>query len=307
MRDGPLKDLDAKPSMVLRSLQFAVRRRLLKRKYSWVVSLMPSFLWGGESVPVDTQVGPMWLSTRDRSASSLLLLGSLSHEERESRLVRSLAKSCKVIFDVGARYGWYPLLATLSNPSVTVFAFEANVQAFAHLSANAAFKSIRCFNMELGDGDGVGTLNSGTQGGPQPSLHRLAALPPLYFGTIDTFIHERQISDVDLVRCDVEGREAEVVAGAAHLTRSHTPPIWLIKASEGFLREVSRESQDSRAAIVSLMSGGKPSGELFFQDQDYRPVRIRSVGERMCGINMFYVPPERRCQFDAAAEKIDRS
>ena len=97
--------LDAKPSVALRTLRFAVRKRLLKRRYSWVVSGTPSFLWGGASVPVDTQVGPMWLSTRDRSASSLLLAGSLLPEEWESRLVRSLAKSCRVVFDIGANMG----------------------------------------------------------------------------------------------------------------------------------------------------------------------------------------------------------
>jgi FkbM family methyltransferase len=209
------------------------------------------------------------------------------------------------VFDIGARYGWYPLLVTQANPSVRVFAFEANAETFAHLLANAALRSIRCFNLELAKPKRVDRPHPGTRVNATRTVDEPVELKASRSMTIDSFVEQQQIRDIDLIRCNVEDDDFGLVTGARKLTTGSPAPIWLIRVSAELPTSISLASKDFYTRLVSLLSGGRADGELLSQDQDGRLVEMRSVGKQMRR-NIFYVPNERRSQFEAAAATMDR-
>src|SRR5882762_506392 len=124
------------PSPALRFLAWATRSGMVRRGYSWPLALLPSRIWGGDSIRARTQLGPMCLRTKDRSSSSLLFFGFLPHERRETSLVASLAANCRIMLDVGAQYGWYARLMAQAAPNGRVYAFEPDPITYKYLEQN---------------------------------------------------------------------------------------------------------------------------------------------------------------------------
>src|ERR1035437_3770724 len=132
-----------RPSIALRLVRYFYQRRRLTRGGGRLFELIPPVVWGGESVRVQTDIGPLVVPIRDRAAHTILIFGCLLHEEAKTRLLRSLLKRAKRVVDIGASIGWYSVLAaTAMQGRGLVYAFEPNPTVLPYVRANAEFSGV---------------------------------------------------------------------------------------------------------------------------------------------------------------------
>ena len=286
-----------RPSIAMRALGLAVRSRIIRRGYSWLLACLPPRVWGGELLRVDTSVGPMVLPVRERSSSSLLCIGSNTNEWRETKLVAALAATCQTMFDIGAHHGWYCRVMARSSHSGRVFGFEPDERTFRYLTANVSdLPRVSVHKLALSDRQSAGVLWRGSTSDLNSIVRRIGNPEPVSFCSIDRFCSEHGIDEVDFVKCDVEGAEVLVLRGAETLLRGPKPPIWMVEVSEQFWSEGGFTPQDFTAALQPYR--GKFC--LFSQDERARPVEIQKLEERMLGNNVFLVPQVRMNQWKTA-------
>jgi FkbM family methyltransferase len=170
--------------------------------------------WQGMSFPARS-VGGWWWTWRWQFEA---LMG---WQERESlHWCRMVLRPGMTVLDVGAHIGYYSRrLAALVGPTGRVFAFEANPENYAVLTANVRgrrYRAVAPFNVAVSDRDGTARLHVS----PGSSNHSLlpgytTAVDLLETPTValDSFLAERGIDAVDFVKIDVEGAEPIVLAG----------------------------------------------------------------------------------------------
>ena len=141
------------------------------------------------------------------------------------------AKNSSVIYDIGGYNGIYGLVAAKVNPKARVVIFEPDATSVRHIRAN--IKLNNCANCELrevavSDSNGTArfTQNGGSgerfaEWGQEVCVETLDSLPP-----------------ANLLKIDVEGAEAKVIAGGLASFAKTKPAIlieihpWLDKKEE---------------------------------------------------------------------------
>lgn len=123
----------------------------------------------------------------------------------------------RMIFDVGGNFGQTALRFSRAFPKARIFTFEPVPESFRRLEANIAGRpSIQGFQHGFGDVSGSFQIQlqsnpgSNTLLGPQSSMGSLE----IRLETIDSFVAEHGITEIDLLKIDVEGYELEVLKGA---------------------------------------------------------------------------------------------
>lgn len=173
----------------------------------------------------------------------LLWLGFEGYETGTLRLFHLLARQSRAIFDIGAYFGYYALVAARANPNVPVHAFEpvgesaAILRHFAELNRIA---SIAVHEVALGRKSGASVFYL-----PNRSLSRIPNIGSLknrfkpggsfsdrgyvertvQMVTLDEFAAQRNIGDVDLIKIDTEETEVDVLEGAKSLLSSCKPDL----------------------------------------------------------------------------------
>ena len=156
--------------------------------------------------------------------------------EAELSLLFQVLKPGAVVVDVGANIGTHTVaLARHVTSSGVVFAFEPQRLTFQLLCANIALNAlvnVKCVNAAVGD---------------TPSQTRIPALNPTLqsnFGAMKAEGHAQgelvdviRIDDLQLARCnlmkiDVEGMEARVLAGARKTVSTLRPVLFVENNSE---------------------------------------------------------------------------
>jgi len=237
-----------------------------------------------------------------------------AHRRRDGalRLVEALVASGQVIVDVGASVGLFTCrMATLAGPSGRVHAFEPNPERHARLRALAGpRRPIVLHPVALSDTAGEAELwiphvegqafperafldgNGGDPGHAEPVSVRLA--------TLDDELGE-DADRVSLVKCDVEGHEAAVLAGAARTLERSRPAI-LVEVEERHhdrpLDEVLAGLVPERYAAWAVTAGGlRPADELDLERDHRAP--LRAAGDGTPGpeyVNDFLLLPEGRAR-----------
>ena len=83
----------------------------------------------------------IWDPEDVRAAPNMALLEG-SYEPQELALLSGLARSCKVIFDVGANVGWYAVqLARIVDAETRIFCFEPVQATYGRLAENIDFST----------------------------------------------------------------------------------------------------------------------------------------------------------------------
>jgi FkbM family methyltransferase len=142
--------------------------------------------------------------------------------------------SPKIVFDVGAYDGGDSIRFKYRFPDARVVAFEADPDRYRIVAENVAPFEIDCINAAVCDRDGPvpwyrshDARFAAEAVGSQGSIYRhsptyvqrygfvqQSALPTSVDGVrIDTFCSRAGISEIDVAHIDVEGAEAEVIAG----------------------------------------------------------------------------------------------
>ncbi len=170
----------------------------------------------------------------DSVASRIYWHGLDGYEPETLRLYLHMLKRSRTVFDVGAHNGLYALVAATEQADRTIYAFEPVPRTFAFLEENIAandLHNISAFCQAVSDKNGEINLfipNSIRLPAAASVLEELkddterVTVPTI---TIDSFVAENQVADVNLIKIDVEGAEDQVLRGAQETLDRHRPAI----------------------------------------------------------------------------------
>ena len=179
----------------------------------------------------------LWSKGDDWVSNQVYWHGALGYEPETSRVFYRLAARARTTVDVGAHVGYYSLLAAHANPRATIFAFEPLQAVHERLVRNARLNGVTNITCVA--------AAAGRENGTAPFFHVSSLATPcsssLSYDVVkhndditsstvrvvrlDDFLDEHGVSDVDLVKLDTEGTEADVLEGMARILERCRPTI----------------------------------------------------------------------------------
>ena len=200
----------------------------------------------------------VWDPEDVRAAPNTAFLEGI-YEPQEFAVLAALAKNSKVIFDVGANIGWYAVqLARIAGADTKVFCFEpvpsTQEKLIRNVKLNDLEGQIRIFDFGLSDK--IGTVEfflpekSGSAAASARNLHpdEPVARLAVRLDVLDELVAREQIARIDLIKCDVEGAELDVLRGARETIERDRPVIFL-----EMLRKWSRHFDYHPNDIIQLL------------------------------------------------------
>ena len=200
---------------------------------------------------------------RSSASSGIYVNGGFSDPEVAALLLDEVEPGMTAI-DCGAHIGEYTLLlSTLVGPEGTVHAFEPDRRMFAVLEENVRRNGLR--NVRLNPaalGDSVGTEAYALM--PDPTASSLARFvderedgvddsssSSVEVTTLDAYTAAAALERVDVVKVDVEGAEAAVLAGAASTLRELGPGLVFVECHSADARTAVEEQLRQAAFDIS--------------------------------------------------------
>ena len=148
----------------------------------------------------------------------------LSHAEERFLMRRLPGIGNGVLFDVGANHGAYARLLRRLSPGSRIHAFEPHPKTFASLQQHVAGLHVTLVNMAVSDRSGTMQLHDFAQadGSTQASLAQAAVgmfdhdtvSHTVNVTTIDAYMAQAGIDEIDLLKIDTEGFDINVLRGA---------------------------------------------------------------------------------------------
>ena len=215
------------------SVRAAVRAR--GREWAWAAAHLPRVgtvtarLPNGKKLRLVTD-GTDWV------ANQIFWGGWSGFEPDVSPTFFELARSARVVLDIGAHIGFYSCLAALANPDARVFGFEPMPGPLEVFRANVAANDLSTVEIvTAAAGATTGRAEFYFQEGPRvpssSSLSRefMSDMPQLASREVavmalDEFV-ETLALQVDLVKIDTESTESEVLDGLARTLRRDKPHV----------------------------------------------------------------------------------
>ena len=192
---------------------------VMRRDHDFIGRMHPEF-WIGD-VTVRSPIG--YFACRARTVDFDIVnpnYEAIEVERFRDRLLRATGEDL-VCLDIGAHVGKFGVLAgRLLGGRGTVLAFEPEPNSFAALQRNLGLNrlgNVEAFNLACGDFDGPAFLSRSMTkniGGHTLRLIREAEQIPVIVRTLDRFLPEQKVDHVDVMKLDVEGKEADVLRGA---------------------------------------------------------------------------------------------
>lgn len=134
-----------------------------------------------------------------------------------------------VLIDVGANIGRYSRALRNAFPNATIHAFEPNPQCWPTLDEAAASDRINVHHFGLGASASHGTIWQHDENSEHSTLypevidefhHKAKSPRKIELATLDEFLHQNEIGEVDFLKIDTEGHEIHVLRGAAKSIRA---------------------------------------------------------------------------------------
>jgi FkbM family methyltransferase len=150
--------------------------------------------------------------------------------DKQTAIQRLVGSGC-VVFDVGANAGFYTLLASrLVGDEGCVYAVEplaCNVQyLMRHIELNGC-RNVRIIQAAAGDTTTLGGFSTDRNASMNGVVDRMGAHLIVPVLPIDTLVRDYRFRPPSLIKIDVEGSEASVLAGAAEVLSRYHPAILL--------------------------------------------------------------------------------
>lgn len=154
-------------------------------------------------------------------------------------IFEELAKDANVIFDIGANVGVYSLLCKTINPSAKIFAFEPVRRTYGQMIKNLTVNNYSIVAEPIAISNISGSqlfydVDSEHQQSASLSADKLKnpgnCTDPIVeynitTSTLDDYIEQNNITNIDLIKIDVELHEPEVIAGFSKHLHSFSPYI----------------------------------------------------------------------------------
>lgn len=183
------------------------------------------------------------------------ILKNRTFHEPEMNLLKSFVFRGDCVADVGANVGAYTVeLSHLVGSNGNVYSFEPiseNYDILQTVVRKGGLSNVRSFHAALGSAAGQCEMvipDSAAFIGfylahlaePEDSGRRMT----VEVRTLDDFWRTKAITDLDFIKCDVEGTELEVIRGGLELIESQRP---------GWLLEVSRETSGELFGLLRTL------------------------------------------------------
>lgn len=178
-------------------------------------------------------------------------------ESYDTCQVLKLLKPEWIIFDIGAYFGYYAMLACRhAGTGGKVFAFEPYPQSYKLLSENKrlnAFNNLTTIKLAVTNRNAVETFrvppiyNQGS-GGLAGTDHGTLSLETT---TLDDFVHNHHLTRLDFIKMDIEGSEVFALAGGQE-TIQRFRPILMIELDPAKLNMLGQTSEGLIHAIHDL-------------------------------------------------------
>ncbi len=197
---------------------------------------------------------------RGRLAGKKWLLASRSnffwgtYEPEQTQAFQKMIHPGQVVFDVGAHYGYYTLLASvLAGPNGKVFAFEPSPANIPRLKNHLVIN--HCDNaevLELALSDREGTAPFDNQAGSGTGHLSPQGRIQVQVTSLDAL--SARLPPPNVMKIDCEGAEVEVLTGGEKTIRAAKPAIFLSTHGEA-LKQTCFRLLDSWGYVPSCLHG----------------------------------------------------
>ena len=222
---------------VLRFLAFCRRAFANTRLNRWAISGaikrgVVRFGLGSAERTVDFHGAKLIVQLDDVASTPAILAGS--YERCSLLLFQQLASRANVVLDVGSGQGMYAVVAGKAmSARGTILCFEPvpeNQELIRrNIELNELEGAVVVCPQALSDTTGRATIHlaSGNKGGHSlsPGVTKSEHSIQVLRETVDHVVTERHLTTVDLMKIDVEGFEASVIAGARSTISKHRPAL----------------------------------------------------------------------------------
>jgi FkbM family methyltransferase len=152
-------------------------------------------------------------------------------EETETWFIKKFIKSSKIFFDIGANIGYYSFLAAkYMGPSSQVHSFEPNPRMFTELQYNITLNGLNNIfpnQLALADKTGTGHLSHYEKGKEVFCSLSQRVFPgvvatgfdEIKISTLDEYVYNNRVKQLDIMKIDVEGAELKVFQGAREVLK----------------------------------------------------------------------------------------
>lgn len=147
-------------------------------------------------------------------------------------------KENPIILDAGSNIGSFSLYVyhVLADKNPLIYSLEPSLENFEilrkNIAANKAERNIKAFSMALGGKDGQGFLDVGKDFDAfhvveNSQISGDSKIQEIELATLDTFCKKQEISQIDLLKMDIEGGEYEVFQSSIGFIRNNVRSIFI--------------------------------------------------------------------------------
>jgi FkbM family methyltransferase len=216
--------------------------------------VMPKVRADAKSFTKSLDDGRLFLgNTRDLLALYIYVFGVW--EPNLTKFIASRLGSGDVFIDVGANLGWFSLLAAqLVGPGGRVVAIEASPLLTRDLERNIEanhFQNVRVVNAAAGSERGTVDIVHGPA--EHTGLTRIQQGSAVRCDTLQELIGSDDLSEIRIMKIDVEGAEYDVIRGVA-------PALNALPASAEVVVEVGPERAKDSGQVGALFGAFEDAG-----------------------------------------------
>jgi FkbM family methyltransferase len=213
--------------------------------------------------------------------------------EEELQLIYDFIEEGNTILDIGANVGWYSLNFIKKFENVEVHSFEPIPKIFDNLLENFKLNNVdssQAYNIGLYKDNTTLDFFHDVNNNMASSITNLRNKPEnkkvkCKVKKLDDFLEEKNINQVDLIKCDVEGAEYFVYLGAVNTIKKHHPIIF----SE-MLRKWSAKFNYHPNDIISFLS---ELGYRCYALSKENVQIINEVDENTIATNFLFLHPKK--------------
>lgn len=256
----------------------------IARRFPWLAIGIPP----GRTVAISHYLGGLNVLVDTTYPMERKMLSGL-YEAYTLAVIRHFVQAGAVCLDVGANVGPVTLaLAQQAAPAGSVYAIEPGPPMFRRLEQNLARNPVLAPSIHLanlGLSDSPGTLywseDMNNRGNGGLSQTGAVAVP---VDTLDNFVAQRQLTQLDFVKIDVEGMEEHVIRGGMKTWETLRPVLYF--ETLGAFRY--RDGLDCFQAIFALL------GSLGYSLCSLRKGKLLPVDVEHLPENTLAVPAQLR-------------
>ena len=194
--------------------------------------------------PVRVRIADLMFLMAPKGTEAKNIWSGSRFESHAIAFILQMLRADMVFLDIGANVGIFSLATAKKYPAAKIYAFEPCMWTFQVLQQNIylnAINNVKPFRTAVADYSGAATLQVNapgldglnTLGKPSHVGNRVVAQESVPITTLDEFIAEQGVSQVDIIKVDVAGAELFVFQGARDLLRRADAPLILYDSYRG--------------------------------------------------------------------------